>query len=304
MHAAKSTEKSNLNNSVRYKNKKLIKCISEKFLEEYAIKISTQKPIKSKSPNRNKNKRTQKTSLASSLVKTTASQSQISNISTCSNTSNNTKKQMVHRHRNKPSMLISNTKASTNSLKFSSYSSVMNINNNSCQKINVAKRKMLHNINNSTFVEIDEEINQSLLNEQKNKMNRSVSQNSFNEKSSLYKDIPIYKTKHLKDLNKSSCNISTQNAHSNSQSNNILYYKKQVGLNSSMDNALNRKPITNNIKVNALTCKIQKKKDISQVIEDPEEMHFAFVELCQNQKQMYIKLQKRFNNFSLDEDVL
>ena len=49
MHAGKSTEKSNLNNSVRYKNKKMIKCISEKFLEEYAIKIASQKQINSKS---------------------------------------------------------------------------------------------------------------------------------------------------------------------------------------------------------------------------------------------------------------
>ena len=298
MHAGKSTEKSNLNNSVRYKNKKMIKCISEKFLEEYAIKIASQKQINSKSPNKNKVKRTQKTSLASSLVKTTASQSQISNISTCSNTSTNTKKQMVHRHRNKPSMLISNTKLSTNSIKFSSYSSAVNMNSNSCKKINVAKRKMLHsNINNSTFVEIDEEMNQSLLSQQKNKINRSMSQNSFKNKDI----IPIYKTKHLKELNKSSCNISTQNVLSNQS--NILYYKKQVGLNSSMDNALNRKPITNNIKVNALTCMSHKKKDISRAIEDPEEMHFAFVELYQQQKQMYVKLQKRFNNIS-DEDVL
>ena len=171
------------------------------------------------------------------------------------------------------------------------------MNSNSCKKINVVKRKMLHsNINNSTFVEIDEEMNQSLLSKQ-NKINRSMSQNSFKNKDI----IPIYKTKHLKELNKSSCNISTQNVLSNQS--NILYYKKQVGLNSSMDNALNRKPITNNIKVNALTCMSHKKKDISRAIEDPEEMHFAFVELYQQQKQMYVKLQKRFNNIS-DEDVL
>ena len=195
----------------------------------------------------------------------------------------------------------------------------------SANKINVMKKKLLHsNVNNnSTFVEIDEEMNQSSINKQGKKMNRSVSQNSMNE-SSYYKEyIPVLKTKHLKtsrkdsNVNKSTCNLSSQNALSNSQGN-ILYYKKQIRLNSSMDNALNKKVLSRDIKVNSsmqmssksindgsfLKNTVNDNISSNRNIEDPEEMHFAFVELCQRKKRMYYNLEKKFNKFSIDEDIL
>ena len=329
MHTNKKTDRSNLNNSLRYKNKKLIKSISEKFIEEYAIKLAENQKQSNNSRSTNKTKKqvSNKSSISPSLIKTTTSQ--ISNISTCSNTSNNTKKQIIHRNRNKPQIYSSNTKLSTNSLKFTSYSSAFNMSSTngtgSANKINVMKKKLLHsNVNNnSTFVEIDEEMNQSSINKQGKKMNRSVSQNSMNE-SSYYKEyIPVLKTKHLKtsrkdsNVNKSICNLSSQNALSNSQGN-ILYYKKQIRLNSSMDNALNKKVLSRDIKVNSsmqmssksindgsfLKNTVNDNISSNRNIEDPEEMHFAFVELCQRKKRMYYNLEKKFNKFSIDEDIL
>ena len=54
MHTDKKTARVNLNSSMHLKNKKLIKSISEKFIEEYAIKISTRPKAVNGSVNVNK----------------------------------------------------------------------------------------------------------------------------------------------------------------------------------------------------------------------------------------------------------
>lgn len=348
MHTDKKTARVNLNSSMHLKNKKLIKSISEKFIEEYAIKISTRPKAVNGSVNVNKVKQSRKSSISPTVIKNTTTQTQISNISTCSDNSNNTKKQIIHRNRNKQSPLLStNSKTANGSLKFSSYTSAFNmsnkptsqqnLNSNSTKRINVMKKKLLHNSNinnnNSTFLEIDEELNQSSI-KQKKKLNRSSSQNPVNESNnnnSSYKEyIPVFRAKNLKSSrntnDKNFCNLSSQNILNSSSQGSVLYYKKQIRLNSSMDNALTNKIVisnnkvindnnNHNIKVNSSMCISSKSVNngsflrnsniiTKQVIEDPEEIHFAFVELCQKKKKMYTTLERKFNNNYNEEDIL
>lgn len=341
-------------NSSQMKKKKLIKSISEKFIEEYCVKISTKhRPHKTKTSN--------KTSISPSLIKNINNHSQLSNISTCS-TSNNKKSKITQRNRNKIStQLISaniqsnvGIRYSSSALNLSKYNNTnngrsslgnttTNIISPSQQKINVIKKqkkKFLSKIS-SDFLEIHEELNESTqqkqglkINKTKNKIKtqlltkkRSISQHEYKTESSamvmknknnvLKKDHNISrntKTKDMLNVYDDSYNTLNNNIHQNEFHDKSPHDKKQIRLNVSMDNAkcLNRKVPNasinrshysehyytntnhNNLSLNGKTYKESSSYIVNiRNVDTPEELHFAFVNMKQQQKMVYDKINNR-----------
>lgn len=341
-------------NSSSKKKKKLIKSISEKFIEEYCVKISAKhRPQRTKTSH--------KSSVSPSLIKNVNNHSQLSNISTCS-TSNNKKSKIAQRNRNKLStQLISANIQSSGCIKY--YSSALNLtkyNNNTNigisnlgnninppkTQINVvkkSKKKFLNKIT-SDFLEIHEELNESTQKSQgvkikKNKVRnqifktkRNIGQNDYQTESSIIKTtnkLNPFKKEHsnsrnLKDgdlLNIINNSVTLNNiTNQNNSQEQSTHPKKHIRLNVSMDDikcsnrnfqdiSINKDDLsehyhTNNFNNNlSLSVKGPYKDTYSYIInirnvDTPEELHFAFVNMKQQEKIVY----QRINNKLIGND--
>lgn len=343
-------------NSSHTKNKKIIKSISEKFIEEYCLKISSKH-----FPSTTKTKKSSIPSTSPSLLKSTSSQTQISNISTCS-TSNNQKTKIVQRNRNRiNTQLISSNiqsnkslKSSSSALNLSKYGNYINNSTNVSignsqsrsiispvhNKINVMKKQKKKFLNKTTsdFLEVAEEIKdacqnksnkviKSYYNSNKNKCTNTKSKGNINKNNNekytskinnnIIKNSKVHKcSRNFKSNNVLNIKESKESLNNDKQ----LYLKKQR-LNSSIDNVsclnhnLSNKSVNKttrdddysvNNNVNNNTLWIGKSFGNSNTnytnyvvniknVDTPEELHFAFVNMNQQQKMVYQKIHNKIN---------
>ena len=336
-------------NSSSIKKKKLIKSISEKFIEDYCVKISAKHR-----PHRTKTSK--KSSVSPSLIKNVNNHSQLSNISTCS-TSNNKRTKITQRNRNKIStqLISANIQPSgcikyySSALNLSKYNGntnvgISNLGNNSNPpktQINVVKKSKKKFINKITsdFLEIHEELNESTQKTQrvkikKNKIKnqifknkKNIGQNEYQTESSIIKTtnkLNLFNKEHTNSRNQK--NVDLLNIINNSITlNNITnqndsqeqsaHLKRHIRLNVSMDNikcsdrnfqniSINKDNFNNYYHTNTLNNNIPLssrspyKDTYSYIInirnvDTPEELHFAFVNMKQQEKIVYQRINNR-----------